>query len=175
MQFSNFSLLVALSFVSSVVFASPIEPRDGISCKIAVATTQSTCMGNVPIDANGLRDEKALAECFKVASAGYNSCPDAEKRGVMTCEAKVVDLQTACIKGIATRLDGTMDSAKIMSCTSASSEGFHSCISAKKRDVFVCADTVTAVQLNCLEAAGTDSKKVSQCSSDAYNGFVRCV
>ncbi|KAL2061212.1 hypothetical protein VTL71DRAFT_7485 [Oculimacula yallundae] len=172
MQFSKISFLAALSLIG-LVGASPVETRNAMSCQIDVATAQSACIDNAPVGADGQADMTALTECFTAASTGYNSCPNAEKRGVMTCQTKVQSVQTECLKKLPIREDGTMEPSKIMVCTLAAKSGFMGCISPKKRDVFACADEVTARQLDCLTNAGTNQGLVGKWYVYAHEAWIQ--
>ncbi|KAK0113564.1 hypothetical protein ONS95_013814 [Cadophora gregata] len=101
-----------------------------------------------------------------------------QTRQLATCRTKVMAEQSACVKGIPTTSDGTVDTQSIQDCTSTALKGFNTCVGARKRDdasLDACADAVIEKEAVCLEAAGTDQKKVSKCSGDAYRGFVACV
>ncbi|KAH7327171.1 hypothetical protein BKA65DRAFT_63534 [Rhexocercosporidium sp. MPI-PUGE-AT-0058] len=177
MHFSRLATVAALSLIS-FTSASPIDTRDAMSCKVDVATTQATCINDVPVGVDGEKDSEAVTQCFTAAFAGLSTCPGAEKRDVATCETKVMSAQTTCVKAISPGSDGTMDPKSVLACSSTALKGLNSCISARKldrRDLEACADAVTAKQGDCLLAAGTDQKKVSKCSADAYRGFVACV
>jgi len=101
-----------------------------------------------------------------------------ERRELATCRTQVMAQQSACVKGVSTASDGTVDTQSLQACSSTALKGFTSCVSTRKRDdadVDACADAATEKEGVCLESAGTDQKKVSKCSSEAYKGFVACV
>ncbi|KAH6720731.1 hypothetical protein BKA61DRAFT_239760 [Leptodontidium sp. MPI-SDFR-AT-0119] len=177
MQFFRLSSIVALSLIG-LSSASPIDARDGLSCQVDVATTQATCINDVPVGVDGEKDTAAITACFTAASAKFSTCPSAEKRDVTTCETQVTSDQTTCVKAIPTKSDGTKDPSSLKACTSTALKGLNTCIGARKRasqSLDDCEDAVISKQGDCLLAAGTDQKKVSKCSADAYNGFVACV
>ncbi|KAG4439085.1 hypothetical protein IFR05_005427 [Cadophora sp. M221] len=177
MQFSRLSGIVALSLFG-LSSASPIDARDAMSCQVDIATTQATCINDAPAGVDGEKDTAAVTECFITASAKFSTCPGAEKRDVTTCETQVTSDQTTCVKAIPTGSDGTRDPSSLKFCTSTALKGLNNCIAARKRasqSLEDCEDAVISKQGDCLLAAGTDQKKVSKCSSEAYKGFVACV